>query len=340
MLPWAVGFRSSDPITFALVPWMLGGCLAVFGAALALFSPRRWQAVLAELRPISLTVLAASLLAPEIIPVALDLWHFLPLREVTFQSVVFVLKVFGVEAIAKPSEYVLSSDSFSIRIDPACSGVEGFALVTLFLGCYFYAFKEHLRFPNVLVLLPIGLLISWAFNVVRIAVLFSIGSHGNPDLAVEGFHGHAGWLTFSILAFAIIGVSTSVSWLRRGSIVSTPLLEDWTAACILPFAAFMAAALLLSTFAVIPDLWYFAKVVAISCVLAGFLPLYRTRLVWRSDALVLLVGIAIGLLWIAFGFRDDSSASLGFGGMCRSCLRTAILSLPSCYGRYCGSLKQ
>ena len=164
MLPWAVGFRSSDPITFALVPWMLGGCLAVFGAALALFSPRRWQAVLAELRPISLTVLAASLLAPEIIPVALDLWHFLPLREVTFQSVVFVLKVFGVEAIAKPSEYVLSSDSFSIRIDPACSGVEGFALVTLFLGCYFYAFKEHLRFPNVLVLLPIGLLISWAFN--------------------------------------------------------------------------------------------------------------------------------------------------------------------------------
>jgi exosortase E/protease (VPEID-CTERM system) len=97
------------------------------------------------------------------------------------------------------------------------------------------------------------------------------------------------------------------------------LLEDWTAACILPFAAFMAAALLLSTFTVIPDLWYFAKVVAISCVLAGFLPLYRTRLVWRSDALVLLVGIAIGLLWIAFGFRDDSSASA---------LNTALASFP------------
>jgi uncharacterized protein len=162
-----------------------------------------------ELGPISLTVLTASLLTPEIIPVALDLWHFQPLRDITFQCVVFVLKVFGVEAIAKPSEYVLSSDSFSIRIDPACSGVEGFALLTFFLGCYFYAFKEDLRFPNAFVILPTGLLISWAFNVARIAVLFSIGTHGNPDLAVEGFHGHAGWLTFSILAFAIIGVSTS-----------------------------------------------------------------------------------------------------------------------------------
>src|SRR4029078_7953032 len=179
--------------------------------------------------------------------------------------------------------------------------VEGLALVTLFVGCCFYAFKEHLRFPNVLVLLPIGLFLSWTFNVVRIAVLFSIGSHGNPDLAVEGFHGHAGWLTFSILAFAIIGVSTSVSSLRRGSIVSTPLLEDWTAACILPFAAFMAAALLLSTFTVIPDLWYFAKVIVISFVLLAFLPMYRRRLVWRIDALVLSAGIAIGLAWITLG---------------------------------------
>ena len=319
MLPWAVGFHFKDPINLALVPYLLGGCLAVFGAALALASPRRWQAILVELGPISLTVLAASLLAPEINAAAFGLWYLQPLTEVTFQSVLFVLKVVGVDAIANPAGHVLSSNSFSLSIYPKCSGVEGFALITLFLGSYFCAFKAQLRFPNVLVLLPIGLFISWALNVARIAVLFLIGTNGNPDLAVQGFHGHAGWLTFTILAFAIIGVSTLVPWFRRDNIESPPLFDDWTAACILPFAAFMFAALLLSTFTLIPDLWYFAKVVAISCVLAAFLPVYRTRLVWRSDALVLLVGIAIALLWITFGLRDDSRALA---------LNTALASLP------------
>ena len=267
----------------------------------------------------SLILLAASLLSPEINVVTNDVWHFQPLTQVTFQSVLSVFKVFGVEAIAEPTEYVLSSNSFSIRIAPACSGVEGFALTTLFFVCYFYAFKEHLRFPNVWVLLPIGLLVSWALNVVRIAALFLIGMNGNPELAVNGFHSHAGWLTFSILAFTIIGVSTSVPWFRRGNTASQPLLEDWTAARTLPFAAFMGAALLLSTFTVIPDLWYFAKVVAISCVLAAFLPVYRTRLFWRIDTLVVSAGIAIGLLWIAFGLRDESRALA---------LDTALASLP------------
>src|SRR5262249_34656061 len=168
----------------------------VFGAALALASPRRWRAIIVELGPTSLTLLAASLLSPEITAVTFYLWYFQPLTRVTFQSVLAVLKVFGVEAIAKPTEYALSSSSFSIRISPKCSGVEGLGLIALFLGCYFYAFKEHLRFPNVLVLLPIGLFLSWALNVVRIAILFSIGTHGNPDLAVDGFQGNAGWLTF------------------------------------------------------------------------------------------------------------------------------------------------
>ena len=140
-----------------------------------------------------------------------------PLTQITFQSVLSVLKIFGVDAIAEPTKYVLSSNSFSIRIAPSCSGVEGFALTTLFFVSYFYAFKEHLRFPNVWVLLPIGLLVSWSLNVLRIAALFLIGTNGNPELAVDGFHSHAGWLTFSILAFAMIGVTMSVPWFRRGN---------------------------------------------------------------------------------------------------------------------------
>jgi exosortase E/protease (VPEID-CTERM system) len=306
LLPRTLGFRYEAAINPALIFWAVGGCLAVSGAAFALASPRRWRAIIIELGPVSLTLLAVSLFLPEINSVSENLWNFQPLTEVTFQSVVAVLKIFGVEATSRSTDYVLSSSSFSIRVYPSCSGVEGFALITLFFACYFYAFREHLRFPNAWVLLPIGLFLSWALNVARIAGLFFIGMKGNPELAVGGFHSHAGWLTFSALSFAIIGVSTSVPWFRRGNTAPLSLWEDWTAARILPFAAFMGAALLISTFTVTPDLWYFAKAVAISSVLATYLPLYRARLVWRIDTFAVVVGVAIGLLWIAFGFQDQS----------------------------------
>jgi len=160
MLPRAVGFRSEDAINPALIPWLAGGCLAVFGAAFALASLGQWRAIVVELGPVSLILLTVSLLSPEIILVTNNVWHFQPLTQITFQSVFSVLKVLGVEAIADPTRYLLSSNSFSIRIEPACSGVEGFALTTLFFVSYFYAFKEYLRFPNVWVLLPIALLVS------------------------------------------------------------------------------------------------------------------------------------------------------------------------------------
>ena len=73
----------------------------------------------------------------------------------------------------------------------------------------------------------------------------------------------AGWRS-TFLAFGLIGISTSVPWFRRGNPASQPLLKDWTAARTLPFAAFMGSALLLSTFTVIPDLWYVVKVLAMS----------------------------------------------------------------------------
>src|SRR5262249_54367102 len=110
---------------------MLGGCLAVSGAALALASPRQWRAIIVQLGQTSLILLAISLFTPEITPLAFDLWDFQPLVEVTFQSVLSVLKVLGVDATADPTGHVLSSSSFSISISPHCSGVEGFALITL-----------------------------------------------------------------------------------------------------------------------------------------------------------------------------------------------------------------
>ena len=53
-------------------------------------------------------------------------------------------------------------------------------------------------------------------------------------------------------------------------------------------------------------LWYFAKAVAIAFALGTYLPLYRARLVWQIDKFAVVAGLAIGLIWIAFGFQDQS----------------------------------
>ena len=50
-----------------------------------------------------------------------------------------------------------------------------------------------------------------------------------------------------------------------------------------------------------------------------YLPLYRARLVWRIDTFAVVAGVAIGLLWIAFGFQDQSRAFA---------LDNALASLP------------
>jgi len=304
MVPWALAIAGRFNAQLSVVCWLSGGLLAAMSTAFAVSSPARWRIALFEVRPSAVLVLALGALAPEIARLTQESWLFQPLTHATFYAVVSSLEAFGIQATSDSSNYLLSSGAFEISVAPVCSGLEGFGLIIAFLGCYFLAFRESLRFPNVWLLLPIGLALSWLLNVVRIATLFVLGSHGHAELAVKGFHSHAGWLMFSILAFTIIGVSRTVPWFQKNlteAPEALPLSADWTAARILPFAAFMGASLLLSTFTLVPDLWYGVKVLAMCGTLLAFLPLYRSRLTWQISMTSIAVGVSVGALWIAFG---------------------------------------
>ena len=304
MLPWGLAVGGFISATLSLLLWSIGGALASASSAFAVASPASWRKALSEAGPAALIVLTIGALTPEIARLAQEGWLFQPLTRATFEAVVTCLAALGVQATADSASYILSAGDFEISVAPVCSGVEGFGLTLAFLGCYFYAFKDDLRFPNVLLLLPIALALSWLLNVVRIATLFSLGANGHEELAVKGFHSHAGWLAFSLLAFSVIGVSRAVPSFRKRATSRTealPLLADWTAARVVPFAVFMGAALLLSTFTVVPDLWYGVKVLAISVALLLFLPQYRLRFAWRLDALSVAGGVVIAVLWLAFG---------------------------------------
>ena len=77
---------------------------------------------------------------------------------------------------------------------------QGVGLTLLFLGGHLYIARRELRFPNVLIVIPIALLCIWLLNAVRIALLMAIGAAWSPDIALQGFHSAAGWWSLTLVA--------------------------------------------------------------------------------------------------------------------------------------------
>jgi uncharacterized protein len=285
----------------SLVPWTIGALAAGFGALFWLAPPAAWRDFLARERALPWLVLAAGLAAPEAMALADRAWTWSPLTDTTFASAAWLLRLAAGTIHVDPGQYHIGLDGFVVEVAGPCSGAQGFALITALLLAYFWMHRDSLRFPQAFVLIPVGLLASFALNVVRIAALIWIGARVSPDLAVNGFHSHAGWLMFTLLSFALIGLSRAVPWFDRAPGARAPapaLLGDWNAALILPFVAFMLSGLVASTFAAVPGAWYPLRFAAMAAAVLAFAKLYRS-LDWRPDPRAAAAGLGVGILWIA-----------------------------------------
>lgn len=305
LIPW---FFMSDAasgglLALAAVFWLGGLALAGAGAVLSLFPIPVLVRAAADTGWMLLLVIGIAALAPEIADTVQFLWHWPAMASFTFASVVFALGVLGQEVHAIPAEVELGVGEFIVLVGRQCSGIEGFALISSFLLLYIWLFRDQLRFPRVWILLPIGILISWCFNVIRISVLILIGAHVSPDLAINGFHSHAGWLMFTLLSVGMAVLVHRTSWFRHEGAVRAPrseripLSQDVAAAQILPFIIFMASALLSQTFSETPAVLYPARALAMAAVLYLFRD-YIRALPWRLDALAIGAGVLIGVIWI------------------------------------------
>lgn len=293
-------------LTFVL--WATAAPMILAGALLTLAPLLHWRAALSThgwgLLICALCGGALPFLALE----TRSLWAIDWIVEGTFFLVVESMKTLGYEILYDAPSKTIGAGGFFVMIHDACSGVEGMALVILFVTLYLVLFRRHLRFPRVLLLYPIGILASAAFNVLRIVVLISIGLEGNPELAVGGFHSYAGWLTFTLVALGAIALAERVPQFKRaahtidpstalsGSALP-PLWRDPVAARILPFAVFMLSALIVSTFSTLPGMYYPVRMIAVAAVLALFWPFYRA-LPWRVDPLAITAGAFIGIYWV------------------------------------------
>jgi exosortase E/protease (VPEID-CTERM system) len=278
-------------------------------------------------------MLGLAALAPEFAAGAQQLWAWDPLAELTFFSVEMMIEqVLGYQVASDAPNKLILLYSFGALVGSQCSGIEGFMLITAFLAFYMWLFRQNLKFPRVLILFPIGLMLSWIFNVVRIAALIVIGEEFSPELALNGFHSHAGWLMFTILSISLAIVAHLIPWFRadgadtvtapraaasgRASTKAPlpPFFEDMNVVQILPFIVFMASGLIASTFTETPGIYYPMRLVAMIAVLAL---VWRAllKIDWRIDPLALGAGVALGAIWAVTSPPPDTQETAFLGAL-------------------------
>jgi exosortase E/protease (VPEID-CTERM system) len=286
--------------------WVVGLVIALAGFVVALVHPR---ALMRSLRPFAgllAMVVGLGLLLPDIALRLQPVWHTAWITELTFNTVIGSLHLLGLNVFSDPSIKLIGIDEFAVLVGRQCSGVEGLALITVFLATYIFLFRDRLNLLRALLLFPIGLLASWVLNALRITVLLMIGRYISPDLAVEGFHSHAGWLMFMMLSVSLAATAHRVRWLQRGDAgptIAAPahtrpdFFADPVTVLILPFAAFMATATLTSAISETPALLYPLRMAVVAALIALGWSYVRT-LPWRIDPLSLGTGLACGVLWL------------------------------------------
>ncbi len=285
--------------------WVPGMGLILLGI-LGWLAPRaRWATFLKQAGLPLLVAVAAGAVAPSLAARLQPLWQLDWISDLTFGAVTWLIEGMGYDIFADPVRNHIGAEGFVISIAPVCSGVEGIALVSIFVTLYLWLFRAELRFPRAFLLYPFGIAASALLNVVRISVLLVIGMEGHPELAVGGFHSHAGWVMFTLVALGIIAIARRVPWLHKPAGASAsatahplpPLRHDPVAARILPFAVFMLTAVIVPAISQNPSVFYPIRVLLLAGTVALVWPALR-GIVWRVDPLAWLAGAAIGAMWV------------------------------------------
>jgi exosortase E/protease (VPEID-CTERM system) len=316
----AAGADLGSHFASAFGPWVIGAAAASAGAVFWLLPRGDWVSWLREERFTPLAVATAAFVIPDLADLALPVWTWPALTRATFDGVWLTLRLFSAAPTSDPDAYVIGMDGFYVHIARQCSGVEGFALIAGFTLLYAVLFRNQTRFPHFWLVVPVGLALSWALNVLRIAALIWIGARVSPELAANGFHSYAGWMFFTLLALSMLYGVQAVPWLRAGPPRAVPpLRDDWAAARILPFVAFMLASVVASALAPHPDLAYPLKALALAAALAAFHRGWR-RLEWALDPSALAAGALVGAAWLVTQPPPGPDAALaaalaGLGGV-------------------------
>jgi exosortase E/protease (VPEID-CTERM system) len=256
---------------------------------------------------------AAGVAAAAIGRISTGLW--LPLSRSTLWVVHGLLSLVDSDPICVPADLVVGTGSYTVRVEPECSGYEGIGLILTFLAAYLWFARRDYRFPRSLLLLPLGAAAMWLANAVRIALLVVIGARISPAVAERGFHSHAGWLALNVVGLGLVVAMRRVRFFTSDSLAAAaPGASSPTVAYLAPLATILAIALMTGSFTSGFDGFYPVRVLAAAAVLWRFRR-DHVALRWSWSWPAASIGAATFLVWMALEPRtiSDAGAALSAG---------------------------
>lgn len=239
---------------------------------------------------------------------SMELWE--PLARITLDVVATMLGAFFTDGAVDPTNLYLQLGSFAVQVAPVCSGFEGIGLVGVLVSGYLFAFRDELRFPRALLLLPLGIVSVWFGNCLRIAVLMIIGAYVSEPLAYGAFHSKAGWIVFSAVVLALAALGHRTRFFSRRALDD---VENPSAAFLLPFLVFASTALVSEALEVRAGTLYPLRVgTALLCMFA-LRNDYRALLV-RPSVWSALAGALVGGAWMLVALHETGTADAPVAG--------------------------
>lgn len=241
------------------------------------------------------------------------LWN--PLGEFTFYLVGWWLSFpYADSIVSDPELRLLGTEAFYVQIAPQCSGYEGIGLVSVFILVFLAVFRQTLRFPRAWLLLPVGILLIWVCNSLRIAALIVIGTEYSASIAMGGFHSQAGWILFNLVSLGLMAGALRSEFFTH----TMPRVEIETttsaAPYLFPFLVLSALSMFLAALVLDPAALY-PLVVLVSIVTLWNSRRVIRQLDWRWSAWATIHGCGVfviwtGLAWVESHFREIHATPL------------------------------
>lgn len=279
--------------------WLATGVCAIAMGATAFIRPAFWWGMLRSTGYLAPLALGGALAAAFGGNAMRLLWP--RATALTFSLVSLLLRPFGGFS-GDPATMSIGSQRFTVQIAPTCSGLEGMGLILAFTIVWLVLFRAECRFPQALILLPLGVMILFLLNSARIAALILIGNAGFPAIALGGFHSQAGWIGFNAVALGTSVAARESAWIsnRKPRAVAQPAasVSNRNAVWVMPFVAILAAGMLSRALTGGFEWTYPLRFAAAG----GAILLYRREyaaLDWRIDWTGPAAGLAVFALWMS-----------------------------------------